>query len=288
MTKLTPKAQALLDASPGERTAYIRRRRRLGYPQAISILGRIRDLVDYQYEHRSLGLTLTAEQHQGKTTLLDWAHDETLRTHSGAARGTVSSIRLDVSSQWTVTSLYNACLRELGAPYAMHGDPESKFQTLKMMLVKKQTRLILIDECHDIRRTQSNQMRIILSGLRAICNLPGVTIVLGGLPDLRDIVRNDAQLSSRFEHHMLNRWQEGPEYYNLVFTLLTDLPIHGAELLFKTYPELLGELLTSGKHVLGGFSRLLTEAACLCLTDNQGVLTGDHIRRTADKFWLPH
>ncbi|WP_295821213.1 TniB family NTP-binding protein [uncultured Deinococcus sp.] len=284
---LTSGAQELVGASTNARIEYIRRRRRFRYPEADHLLKRIEDLCEHQYAHRSLGITVTAEQHQGKTTLLDWAHDNAVqRCEKISASRTVTSIRVNVASEWSLNSLYNACLRGLGAPVSSHGDPDAKFHALKDALQKKQTRLILIDEFHDIRRTKIRQIPMILSGLRAICNLPKITVVLAGLPELRDIIQNDPQLSSRFEHHRLERWSEGQEYYNLLFTLARDLPIENITELFNAEPEVPAELLKLGRHVVGGFSRILTEAACLCLKEDDGVLNRHHLHRAAAKFWM--
>ena len=278
---LSEAAQRLLNAPLEQRLAHVRRRRRIEYAAASVFMARVQDLHQHQYEHRSLCLALTGEQWHGKTTLLDWVHDRALR---GSSHG-IASLRVDVSSQWNLVSLYNKCLAGLGAPVSPKGDPDRKFETLIRLLKQKRTNLIIIDEFHDVRRCQPRQLPIILSGVRALCNIAGVTVILSGLPEVADILRNDPQLSSRFERHTLIRWKEGPEFYSFLTTLLKDFPLPEESELLNPDSDLASRLLQLGQYRLGAFSVILCEAACRALRDERPSVTADDIQAAATAFW---
>ncbi|GGB84713.1 TniB family NTP-binding protein [Deinococcus soli (ex Cha et al. 2016)] len=282
--ELTPAAQQLLTEPLTRRLQYVRRRRRIRYANADRFLSRTEHLHHHQYEHRSLCLSLTGEQWYGKTTLLHWLHDQALRQ---PGRG-VPSLRIDVTAQWTLTSLYNACLKGLGQPIGSRGDPDFKLDFLRDTLAKKKTSLIIMDEFHDVRRCQPRQLPVILSGLRALCNLPGITVVIAGLPEVENTLRNDPQLSSRFERHQLTRWKEGPEYYAYLAAMLSDFPLPHTSELLDPDSTLGAKLLHLGRHRLGAFSIILCEAACLTLEAQRLSVSAADIQRAATQFWNGH
>ncbi|WP_188973011.1 TniB family NTP-binding protein [Deinococcus aerolatus] len=278
---LTAAAQRLLQAPLNEQITHVRRRRRLNYAAANQFMSRVQNLHQHQYQHRSRCLALTGEQWHGKTTLLDWIHD---RAKQHSPHGT-PSLRADVAAGWNLVSLYNVCLKSLGAPISLRGDSDRKFDALCKILAKKETNLIILDEFHDVRRCQPRQMPMILSGLRALCNLPGVTVVLSGLPEVVDILRNDPQLSSRFERHQLRKWEDGPEYYAFLATVLSDFPFPEESELLNPDSELASKLLHLGRYRLGAFSVILCEAACLALAAGRPCVTRADIQTVATTFW---
>ncbi|GGL13158.1 TniB family NTP-binding protein [Deinococcus radiotolerans] len=280
---LTEGAAQLVDAPAAQRVEYMRRRRRLHYAAGTAFLDRVQDLSHHQYAERSLGLVLTADQHQGKTTLLNWAFDRASASPAGQEQpaGQIRSIRVDVLPQWSLTSLYNACLEQLGMPVSTRGDPDQKLHALKRRIDACGTKLILMDEFHDVRQTAARHWPLILSGMRAICNTPGLTVVLAGLPEVEHIIESDLQLAARFEFHRLERWSNSQEYYNYLYSLLSDLPLAEPFPLLKHGPE----VLKLGKYRLGHFSRIILEGACQNAWVGKPGLAIEDLREVAARYW---
>ncbi|MFC5849245.1 TniB family NTP-binding protein [Deinococcus petrolearius] len=277
---LNATAERFLSLSLSEQKRHVRRCRRIRYVAGDAFMRRAHDLHHHQYERRSLCLALVGSSWLGKSTLLEWIYDDARK----ASPQGVSAIHIEVGPNWTLNSLYNACLTALHAPVSAKGDPEMKFAALCRTLTAKRTTLVLIDELHELATCQPRTLPKLLAGLKKICNIPGITVIVSGLESVMDLLRNYQQLATRFEVHRLQPWEENQEYYNFIASYLTDFPLPDADDLLSPNSDLAAKLLVLSNNCIGACTEMLCEAACHALDEGRAGITEQDILR-AKRVW---
>lgn len=152
---------------------------------------------------RARGLMLIGQSGSGKTTAIR----ELIRKHSGLITTDPSQeaceyIGLQVPSPATMKFVGAATLRALGYPYSGNKQGPAIWDQVKVQLKLRGTKFLGFDEAQDLARYQTDKERqSVVNTLKSLMenSVWPVGLVLSGMPDLKDIVNQDAQLARRLD-----------------------------------------------------------------------------------------
>jgi hypothetical protein len=146
---------------------------------------------------------LIGQSGSGKTTAIR----ELIKKHSGLITTDPSQeaceyIGLQVPSPATMKFVGAATLRALGYPYSGHKQGPAIWDQVKVQLKLRGTKFLGFDEAQDLARYQTDKERqSVVNTLKSLMenSVWPVGLVLSGMPDLKDIVNQDAQLARRLD-----------------------------------------------------------------------------------------
>jgi len=154
---------------------------------------------------------------------------------------------------------YNAILDKLFAPYRPSENINTKqFQSMTI-LKRVGTRLLIIDEIHQILAGSLNKQRAFLNVLKYFGNELMIPIVGVGTNDAFRAIQTDPQLANRFEPFQLPCWELGEEFLRLLVSFERLIPLAQSSNLYER--GLAAQIYSMSEGYIGEVSKLLTCAA---------------------------
>lgn len=257
---LTSKAAAYLDRPDPERLAYIRSPRWIGYPRAQETLDRLENLLSHPKSHRMPNLLIIGDTNNGKTMLVQRfcnRHKPEDNPHGEAA--VVPVLYVQAPPVPDEGRFYNAILELLFAPYKPGDRADRKqFQAIKLLRTVG-LKMLVIDEIHHILAGTMSKQKAFLNVIKYLGNELEVPIVGVGTRDAFRAIQTDLQLSNRFDHAMLPRWDNDDEYLRLLATFERAIPLRKPSTLIDD--ALANKIYSMTEGYLGEIARLLQDAA---------------------------
>lgn len=121
---------------------------------------------------------------------------------------TVPAFYASFRSSTSLNSLLTDMLSKLGDPHPTIGTVDAKAFRFYKLLVQCRTKIIFLDELHDIEGFNSNNysaMQKFIKVLKAISNERGPVTCLMGSPECHDLFRGDQEMSRRFKRQIFLR-----------------------------------------------------------------------------------
>lgn len=212
--RLKPAAAALLDGPLSERVAYLDTDKWVGYPVAAEALEKMERLMVTPARMRMPNLAILGPPGAGKTHILM----QFLRRHPGSERpdsASSSAPIVVVNAPFTAEpkSLLGRLLDALSVPYRTSASVDGLTNLLLDELEKVRTRLILIDEFHEVLNGTSRKQRQILACVKDLSNRSKVAMVVAGKPTVQTAMAVDDQLRDRFDAFHLPPWDPKDEAF---------------------------------------------------------------------------
>ncbi len=128
---------------------------------------------------------------------------------------TVPAFYASFKSSTSLKSLLTEMLGKLGDPHPTIGDEVDKAQRFYTLLVQCHTRIIFLDELHDIEGFKNYNYRAMqkfIKVLKTISNVRGPVTCVMGIPECHDIFKGDQEMSRRFKRQIiLHKLRPGTE-----------------------------------------------------------------------------
>jgi len=150
-------------------------------------------------------------------------------------------------------------LKALNAPHLITGTVSQLYQQVLRILVKVQTRILIIDEIHHITTGGHITQRIFLAMLKHLANDLEIVIVASVIKDALNAIGSDEQLANRFEPFILPRWSMNEDFLRLLSSFEIILPLKYPSDL--TSEEKAMTILSVSGGTIGEISTLLKKAA---------------------------
>lgn len=158
---------------------------------------------------KARGLMLVGQSGSGKTTAIR----ELIRKYSTTIATDPENefceyIGLQVPSPATMKFVGAATLRALGYPYSGNKQGPAIWDMVKVQLKLRGTKFLGYDEAQDLARYQTEKERqSVVNTLKSLMenSVWPVGLVLSGMPDLKTIVNQDAQLARRVDPIEISR-----------------------------------------------------------------------------------
>jgi len=257
---LLQKAAAYLDRTDSDRIAYIRSPRWIGYPQAQEILSQLENLLTHPKSHRMPNLLIIGDTNNGKTMLVQrFCNRHKPEDNLDGEAAIVPVLFVQAPPVPDESRFYNAILELLFAPYKSGDRADRKqFQAIKLLRTVG-LRMLVIDEIHHILAGTLAKQKAFLNVIKYLGNELQVPIVGVGTRDAFRAIQTDPQLSNRFDHAVLPRWNNDDEFLRLLATFERAIPLHLASNLIDG--ALADKIYSMSEGYIGEISRLLVSAA---------------------------
>lgn len=257
---LLPKVAAYLDRSDPERIAYIRSPRWIGYPRAQETIDRLENLLTHPKSHRMPNLLIIGDTNNGKTMLVQrFCNRHKPEDNPDGDAAVVPVLYVQAPPIPDESRFYNAILELLFAPYKPGDRADRKqFQAIKLLRTVG-LKMLVIDEIHHILAGTMSKQKAFLNVIKYLGNELEVPIVGVGTRDAFRAIQTDLQLSNRFDHALLPRWDNDDEYLRLLVTFERAIPLRQPSNLVDG--ALADKIYSMSEGYIGEISRLLETAA---------------------------
>ncbi len=162
-------------------------------------------------------------------------------------------------------------LNKLNAPFKINEKPTKKLFQVLRILEQTDTRMLVIDEIHNIIAGTLSRQRAFLNVIKNLCNDLEVSLVGVGTEDAFNAINTDPQLANRFEPMMLPRWSMNSDYLRLLTSFERTLPLKLPSRL--TERPLAEQILVMSEGIIGEISSVLSRTAIEAIGNKQERIT---------------
>lgn len=279
LNHLLPSVHAIAALSSEERIATLRSDYWIGYGQAEQALHRLEDLLSCPKRIRMPNMLIIGPTNNGKTMIVEkfrrqhLPYESTDREHE-----IVPILSVQMPSDPTIQRFYSAVITALGSPVTMYSSTaKSEIIALKLLRVT-QTKILIIDEIHNILAGSTYKQREFLNILRFLGNELQLSIVGVGIKDAYLAIRSDDQLENRFEPLVLPLWNNDHEFMRLLASFQSVLPLQKPSDLLE--PDIRVLILTRSEGTIGEISSLLTKATCTAIRSGKEYIDRKTLEQT--------
>ncbi len=257
---LAPSAQDFALLPNEERIRQICGDRWIAYSRAQKAISRMDELMSGPKKQRMPNLLISGPTNNGKTMIIEkFRKKHSVKSCEGTNHELIPVVTVQVPSEPSVARFYALILSGLGAPIRPQARLVDLEQTALTILRAVETKMLIIDELHNILAGSVHVRRAFLNLLRFLGNELKIPIVGVGTREAYLAIRTDDQLENRFEPFPLPVWEEGEEFLALLASFTTVLPLRRPSVIVTN--EMSKYILEKSGGTIGEITKLLTAAA---------------------------
>ena len=249
------------------RIAWLDKPRWIGYPRAQEILGKLEDLLRHPRPPRMPSMLVIGSSNNGKTNLIhNFAQRHPTDENPYGEHILAPVLYIQAPPTPSESGIYSEILSTLFEKVPSSSDAARRARVIDI-LKKIETKVLIIDELHNILAGSSVKQQHFLNVIKYLSNELQISIVGCGTGDLLRAVSIDPQIQNRFTPELLPRWQLNTQFRQLLKSFEMVLPL-------KEASQLHGKFLASKIHAMsegtiGELSTLLNEATKYALNHGE-------------------
>jgi hypothetical protein len=286
MSHLLPHAEELLGLPGDERIRAVYAEHWIGYGVANRALDLLDALVLHPKRVRMPNILIIGSTNNGKTMIVEKFRRKYPASVSECGQHDLMPVvALQMPSDPSPRRFYTALLQAVNTPFINYRIPAQLEQTVLRILESLQTKILVIDEIHNLLNGSNSKQQEFLSLPRYLGNELRLSIVAVGIKDAYLAIRTDPQLENRFEPVVLPLWEDDLEFQRLLASFARILPLKKpSDLLSKDARQL---ILEKSEGIIGEISTILRRAAELAIRSehesiDSGLLSAlDHLSPSA-------
>ena len=279
---LQPATRPVAAEDAQSRIRRIRTDRWIGYARAEAVLAALEDLLTFPKRLRMPNLLLVGPTNNGKTMIVEKfrrAHASVPAGETDTGAAIIPVLKMQMPAGPDEGRFFGAILEALGMPYGARDRVPAKQDTAVRIMRATGTRLLVIDELHNLLSGTALQQRRLLNVLRWLGNELQIPLVGVGTPEALRAIRSDEQLVNRFEPFALPLWTDDNEYRRLLSTLEAVLPLRKPSHLAD--PAMAGRILTAAEGVLGEIIAVIVRSAVVAVDSGTETISARMIERAS-------
>ena len=258
---LSPAARSVAALPPSERLAHMHGQWWIAHPRAEAALARLdAAFTSGPGRIRPPNLLIVGPTNNGKSMIAE----KFRRLHPPAPsacgqREVVPVVIMQMPTEPSVRRFYASVLVALNAPLSFNGPGERLERHALNLLRAVETRMLMVDELHNLLAGAHRRRAEFLNMLRFLGNTLRIPVVGLGTKQAQIAVRSDDQLENRFEPVPLPVWEDDLAFARLLASFEHALPLRErSDLAGK--PELRSLVLQRSTGLIGEVAALLTTA----------------------------
>jgi len=168
------------------------------YPAAQRILSKLEELLIEPKKTRMPCLLIVGDGNNGKTSIIK----EFFKSHmptDGIYSVAVPVIIIQSPPKPDIAMLYDSILDEILISFKKRDSLSKKESEITYYLCKYGTKMLIIDEIHNILSGSVSKQKEFMNAVKNISNKLSIPIVLVGTQDILPDINTDFQISSRFK-----------------------------------------------------------------------------------------
>ncbi|RUO66246.1 hypothetical protein SAMN06297229_0262 [Pseudidiomarina planktonica] len=257
---LSPKFKEVAAQSNENRIEFLKQKRWISYPVANRVLDVFAETLNHPKQARMPSILFIGESNNGKTSMIErFSH---LHGQSYTCEETELLIKPVVAIELSgpnMRDLYYTILQEFWAPITPNETLAMLRRTAIDQMMQSKTKLLIIDEFHTLMNGTARARSEILAEIKRISNKLRIPVIASGVPNAANVIREDAQIQSRFSIVRLPLWEKGKDFISLLKTFETMLPLRKPSNLASR--EIGEKILNISKGNLGNIHGLLQVCA---------------------------
>lgn len=274
----------VFDLSAEEKADYIRSRRWIGYTRALDIIKKLNSLVTYPKSHRMPNALVVGPTNNGKTSIIE-RFQSLNKPYESEFDGqmNVPVLVVECPPAPDELRLYNAILETLNIPYraTVHVDTQKK--NVKDMLLRLNTKVLVLDEIHNILSGNPTKQRQMLNTIKFLGNELRIPFVGCGTKEAMLAIKADAQLENRFHPLVLPPWNLNSGFQSLLASFEAMLPLRESSGLSK--PSMAKKIHLKTRGIIGEVSELISEAAIIAINEGRECIAPEDLE-LGDTIWM--
>lgn len=269
---LSDRTSELADADAKERMRAIKAGIAVIYDRAKEVLARMEDLLDHPPIDRMPNMLIVADSNNGKT----WLLRHFLEKHppdpnpSGDA-AIVPVVMVNAPPTPDIGELCASILTEVNAPYRESANDFDRMNAVKRVLQGISTRMLIIDEIHDMLTGSAKKQRELRNAIKGLGNYLKISIVAAGIDEAYTVFSTDPQLSNRFYPEPLPLWKLDANLGRLLASIERKLPLRRPSNLKA--PEMLQQISFMSEGTIGGIYEVLKMAASKAIANGSECIS---------------
>lgn len=276
--RLIPEAQEMLGRTDEERLEFIQMERWIAYPTANKVLDQMETLFNYPKRHRMPGMLIVGEPNNGKTSLVQRFCALHPKSDGWDDSPPYPVMYVQAPSGPDERQFYDSILRTLLVPFRYRDAPSEKLDSISYYFNKIGTKMLIVDEIHNILSGSSLKQRAFLNALKNLSNMMQIPLVLVGTKEALAAISIDEQFSSRFRPEKLHKWKPDQDFVNMLANMERTLPL--AQPSNLATPELAPVIFELSGGILGELATLLTGAAVLAVKTGTERISLKELKKT--------
>ena len=271
-----------------ERIAEVRRDFWVGYTTARQIIADLDDLLRYPKKIRMPNIAIIGETNNGKSFILDkFVGRNSLPFDPNEDKTTLPIVHIRLRAKADETRLYNAILSSLFASGPDRESADAKLDRIHRLFFQLETKMLVVDEFQHSTCGTKQKIRELLHSLKNLGSDLKIPIIIGGTPEVLNVLQSDPQIANRFQPRHLNRWKMSDEYLSLLATIQLKLKLR--ENYDLTADSIAKRILLLSGGILGDMVDLLVCIAANAIRTEAEVITvkmlsNEHLKEVG---WAP-
>jgi len=279
INNLIPKAQEFLAKNDIERIIFIQEEKWVTYPSAKNVLDKLELLLHHPPKSRMPGLLIVGETNNGKTSIIkrfaklnkDFKDPEKFE----ATQKPVILVQAPPSPD--LSYLFTNILEQFAAPFKNSDKTQKKEMMIKNYISVAGTRIIIIDEIHNILSGATAKQKQFMNGLKNLSNDLNICIILSGIKDALHATNTDPQINNRFKPIFLSKWKLDRDFLSFLASLEKVIPLKKASNLHKT-KELAYKIFDLSEGYIGEMVDLINTASIYSIQTKSEKITLKEIK----------
>ena len=252
----------ILKLNPEERVNALYQDRWIGYDRAVKIMKLLDDILKQPIRIRPQCLLIVGEPNIGKTTIaIEFVKKHQCHTEEGTdtegqqvSKPVINAIAPSTADE---KALYIALIDRFFSPFRPT-DSKSKLRHQLITLLREfKTRMIVIDEIHNLLSGTASKQREVMNALKNLSNELNISLVGVGTSEAVQVLHTDSQHASRFDVVELPKWDLDRKFLQLLASYEQILPLRKHSKLSSK--EMAPLLFNISEGNFGDLNRLLIE-----------------------------
>lgn len=262
MNHLIESVREIASQEAEERIRLINSSRWIKYPAAEKILNRLEELLVYPKISRMPNMLIVGDTNNGKTILVNRfcsSHKPEIIGKDEDEQLSIPVVYMQAPPIPDEKRFYNQLLDSLNAPYSLNDKLERKERQAINVLQHVGTKMLIIDEIHNILSGNTSKQRSFLNVIKYLANELKIVIVAVGIKESLNAMNTDSQIANRFIPEFLPKWRYNEDYIRLLASFERLLPLRKPSNLISE--ELSQKILDLSEGTIGEITMLLNAAA---------------------------
>jgi hypothetical protein len=171
-------------------------------------------------------LLITGPTNNGKSMIIErFRRAHPTGTSEDGEHEVIPVLAVQMPTGPAIRRFYSTILSALNAPVSPFGTIERVERLVLTILPKVGTRMIVIDELHNMLAGSWQQQREFLNLIRFLGNSLRIPIIAIGTKEAQIALRSDDQIENRFEPLILPRWRDDHDFARLLASFEGSLPL---------------------------------------------------------------
>lgn len=275
VNRLLPETRAVLNASGDERIEYLKADKWIPYPRANEVLAKMEELFNEPPRLRMPSMLIVGEPNNGKSSLVKKFERDHPKT-DGLDSAAYPVMYVQAPPVPDERRFYDEIFSTLLVPFRHRDDPSQKIDMIAYYFNKIGTRMLIVDEIHNVLCGSVAKQRAFMNALKNLSNRMMMPMVLVGTKEALVATNTDTQISSRFRPMGLPVWKLDAHFARLLASIETTLPLHSPSKLAT--PEVATAVFELSEGLIGEIFALVNDAAMVAISSGSEQVTMKEIK----------